>query len=73
MNISMLISIIKSEVVSIIASIMIRIIFFLNVKTLIININTISRIRTSSMIDIQNNIIMVRYNGKAVMMTMYIL
>merc|ERR1712151_1431449 len=38
----------------------------MNVKTLIINISTISLIHTSSINDIQGSIIMIRYNGRAV-------
>ena len=55
--ISILISTIVSIIVSIIISIMISIIIIvMNVKTLIINISTLSLIHTSSINDIQNNI-----------------
>ena len=46
------------------------IIIAMNVKTLIINICTISLIHTSSINDIQYNIIMIRYIGRAVVTTM---
>ena len=71
--ISIIVSIIISIIASIIISIMIRIIIIIivmNVKTLIINISTISLIRARSINDIQYNIIMIRYNGRAVVTTM---
>ena len=50
---------------------MIRIIIIvMNVKTLVIKRNTISRIHTSSIHDIQYSVVMIRYNGRAVVTTM---
>merc|ERR1711953_1005615 len=72
--ISIITSILVSIIVSIIISIMINIIIIvMNVNTLIVNISTISLIHTSSMNDIQNNISMARYNGRAVTMAMYMM
>ena len=49
------------------------IIIVINLKTLIINISTISLIYTNSTSDIQYSIIMIRYNGRAVLTTMSML
>merc|ERR1711953_204519 len=45
----------------------------MNVKTLIINISTISLIHTSSPNDIPENIIMIRYNGRAFVRIIFML
>ena len=45
----------------------------MNVKTLVINIRIISLIHTSSINDIQYKINMLRYNGTAVVTTMWML
>ena len=49
------------------------ILIVMNVKSLIINISTIRLIHTSSINDSHNNTNMIRYKGRAVMMTMYML
>ena len=71
--VSIMISIIISIIVSIIISIIISVmVIVMNVKALFINLRTMSLIHTSSMDDIQNNLIRKRYNGRAVMTTMCI-